>query len=251
MVKPHAHGLLAVALIVGLTSGAALADQTGFEVSDGFTVGGTWPAGWSGSSSVSTANPASGAQSIALASGTDLKFYPNYSISEPTRLCVDICPSDHVADEDLNYASYGHLYAFRQDYYFAGGMSFSLDDADDDGMPATLPTPDDFQIVFWNTSSFDAEVVGNFIPGQWYRYCMDIDPATGMVTHNLMELDGTPVAQRTYANSGNYLPQVSFYASQTPTGAAYVDNAYLGEVPEPASLGLLCLGAVAVLRRKK
>ncbi len=251
MITSQFRYALAVVLVGVLAVSAGASQITGFEVSDGFTVGGSWPAGWSGSASVSTANPAGGAQSIALSQSQNLVFSPFAAVSEPTELSVDICTSAHVPDEAFNFASYGHLYVYRQDYYFAGGLYFFLNDADDALGGYDLPAPAEYQIVFWNTSASQAEVVGAFAIDTWYRYTLSIDPSASTVTHNLALLDGTPVAERTYANSVTSVPQVYFYGSQAPS-PAYVDNAYFGEpIPEPATATLLVLGGLALIRRRR
>jgi MYXO-CTERM domain-containing protein len=244
------HSKLPIVVLL-VVAGVASAQQTGFEVSDGFEAGNPWPTGWSGDGVVSTANPASGAQSIQMAASQDMKYTANLPITEPTMLSVDICPGTHNPSKAENFLAYGHMYVYRQDYYFAGGVNFSLNDADDSLGGTEFPSADEYQIIFWNTSGGAAEVVGQFSPGTWYRYSLLIDPTAGTTTHTLTLLNGTPVAQRTYSNAVSSIPQVNFYGTNASSGAAYIDNAYIGEpIPEPAMMGLLGLGSLLMLRRR-
>ena len=61
-------------VLISLFGDNVFADiSTGFEVSDGFTVGGAWPAGWSssgsGTSGITTTSPAIGSQSLQVHQG--------------------------------------------------------------------------------------------------------------------------------------------------------------------------------------
>ncbi len=221
-------------LSVFFVSGLVLATQVvNFEVSDGFIIGQPLPAGWSASSSsggggagISTNYPASGSQSLmAYTAGGGsgyVYYYPNYSITAAgiVRIQIDIRPSDYVpTDRNFNFAGYGGVYFYRQDYYWCGGLIFKLEDYN--GSDYALP--DDFKITFLNGSS--QELIGYFSPGTYYRYSLTIDRAAGKCASRLEILGGGLVAERTYSNNVTSIPQI-YFAGAHPTPAYYDLFAY-------------------------
>ena len=161
------------------------AQKVGFEVSDGFTVGGVWPAGWSasvnagGTARVSTGCPSSGAQCLELYMGSggssNVKYYPSLSVSanQKTLIQFDIYPSSYVSsDGNFNFSGYGGVYVYDKNYYYIGGIIFELQDYNG----SDLAQWDDYKVKFMNSSQI--EHVGYFVPGTYYRYTVIIDRAT-------------------------------------------------------------------------
>lgn len=211
----------------------------GFEVADGFTVNGPWPSGWephasSGSTvAVTTNHPTEGSQGLELLAAAGGSAYVNYWVNLPipldrrTTISVDIVASNFSPPDEWNFSGYGNLAFYRQDYTWAGGLIFSLEDYDGYA-PAQA---NDFHIYFLSGSS--RELVGYFSPGVGYRYTVTIDRAAGTCAHRLDTLAGVLVAERTYSNSVSNIPLMSFTGSQNPGAPAYFDRLSIQVGPEP------------------
>lgn len=206
-----------------------------FEASEGFTPGGAWPAGFSatttggGIAQVSTDSPTHGSQCIALSQNLGsglINYYPNLPVpaGEKTVIQFDIRPGDYSPPDYFNFSGYGGLYIFDQDYYWIGGVNFELKDYDGYD-PASA---DDFKITFFNSAQM--EIVGIFIPGDYYRYTLIIDRITGTTTHSLDTLGGAPVASRSYTNSASIITWLYIGGTQAPGSCTYVDRLFFSSV---------------------
>jgi len=219
-------GLIFLCLFVFFASGTVRAGQViGFEVSEGFTVGGPMPSGWSASSSsggaagISTNYPVSGSQSLMACAGY-VEYWPNYPVGTGGKVCIqiDIRPSDYNPPNEFNFSGYGGVYFYNQDYCWAGGLIFKLEDYDGYS-PASA---DDFKITFLNNSS--QELIGYFARGTYYRYTLTIDRSAGKCSSRLDVLGGGMVAERTYNNNVSSIPYIYFAGSQTPSTPVYYDQ---------------------------
>ena len=228
-------------LMMGLSDFASADYHTGFEVSEGFAVGGPMPAGWSTSGSgsvvVSGLNVIAGSQNLEIHDA-----FANYTAelntvgSENFVIETMIRPSSYVAPE-YNFGGYGWMYAYSQGYEdFAGGVLFRVQDTNDlSGVEN--PTSDELQILFWQSAG-SQEVVGSFVPGAWYRYQIIIDSTNSTVTQRLEPLSGGVTIERVYARTITWIPLVVFAGDQYSFGEgsrAHFDEFSIGfeQPPEP------------------
>jgi len=89
----------------------------------------------------------------------------------------------------------------------------------------------------------------SFSTDRWLSATMDVDYATGAASLTI----GSQTANFPVADSGaNRLDQMIFTNSSTGGKLSVLDNIVVrvGEVPEPASLALVSLGALGLLRRR-
>ena len=218
--------LIGMALVFAVSC-SAVAQTVDFEVAEGFSVGGAWPAGWSSSSSgggvaqVSTLHPTSGLQCVEF--GTNLtgagwiKYYPSWGIPADTkmRLQFDIKASPYSPPNGFDYSGYGGIHVYDPGYAYLGGMLFALEAGD-------------FKLKF--LSVYQQLTVGTFVPGTYYRYTLIIDRAANETTHRLEVIGGGTVAERTYSFSAASIYYIYFAGSQTPGPTpAYADRLVFGE----------------------
>ena len=127
--------LMGVLVLFALVSVCTASPKIDFETSEGFTVGGVWPSGWSSSTTggISTGYPSSGAQCLELlymGSGVSstVTYSPSLAVStnQKTLIQFDIRPSAYNPPRYFNFSGYGGVYILDQNYSRIGGLIFDL-----------------------------------------------------------------------------------------------------------------------------
>jgi hypothetical protein len=111
-------------------------------------------------------------------------------------------------------------------------------------------------ILYQDPQGFFAETGTKAPFGQWNHYMLEMD----FNTHNYnVYYNGTKLATSTFIDPGivgfTDAPLAALAATlesiSTATGTAYYDNYRIDIVPEPTALGVIGLGSLALLRRRK
>jgi len=111
-------------------------------------------------------------------------------------------------------------------------------------------------LLDWNSTAEGhnlAHITEAVSEGTWRHVQLDYDPGSGNAYAKVALLDGTligEVIQYVGPLSGiDRLGMSTIGDGYGGTGVSYIDNVVLQQTPEPATMGLLGVGGVAVLRR--
>jgi len=252
MMSTYVRFAVAVVLIGGLAAAADASYITGFEESDGFTVSGDWPEGWPATTGVRVGTYWDNGGSQSLEVGLQAPYsrsVMSYTLAtaitpQPgvvTEVSVDIRAS-LAAQVPLDWATvgFGYFTANGIDGGCVGAVLFNKNYGS-----FNIKTADPQNPAFVSTGEY-------FAPGSSYHFATLIDWSAGTTTVRLTDLGGSLVHQVTVNSLPNGVKSFHFYGPDySDSFPAYFDNFYVGDVPEPATMSLLALGGLAVLRRRR
>lgn len=249
-----------MAVIAAASSVAGAAYLSSFEETDGFTVGGAMPTGWSATTHgvrIGTTHSTGFSQSLEVGKNGSSYAYATYQLpsaitSQPgvvTEISVNVRTSSGPVPGDTNFDSFGGVRITDSQGWPVGGVQFNLQDNSYD--PNSNPASS-FNIWTADPVNPSTMTTSDFAQGVWYRFTTLIDWSASTTTVRLTLLDGTSI----HEHSVNRLPpdvtQIRFNGiGYSDTMPAIYDDLYVGVVPEPATMGLLALGGVALLRRRR
>jgi MYXO-CTERM domain-containing protein len=257
--------------VVGGRAAPTVPYGTGFETVEGFGVGPVEPqANWTSSltnhawSSVSTAHPATGSQHLRTShpgagNPTGTYFAKNGDFGDGVVASVARTVSADISISELT-AGYtftaGHLFAngvtgfVGRLYFYPGDWSYDYDYGDiisieDDNCDGTVAVTEINEI---------GQYGGDL--GTYHNYRMEIDPnagACGTINYYrdnvLFHTGNMPFLVAGNPANANTIGATRFQGTSNLTGVGDFDNVSI--TPEPGSLALLGLGALALLRRRK
>jgi len=116
-------------------------------------------------------------------------------------------------------------------------------------------------VLQWGDVSSGGQAVfsSGFDANQWYHALLEWDPSAGTLYGRVTLLsDGSLVGEQTATGLGSItgidrlaISEVGHTYASGATAYGYIDNVVVSQTPEPATLSLLALGGLALIRRKR
>ncbi|MBN1553338.1 MAG: PEP-CTERM sorting domain-containing protein [Phycisphaerae bacterium] len=131
-----------------------------------------------------------------------------------------------------------------------GGLRFVIANVATNKDIGYICLTEDKYVTLNTTNGYDtARRLGTYDPGTWYQISLSWDASTETVTASFN--GGAPVSDSYKQSGAGNADQLLGYISNTvsTTFSGYVDDIVV--TPEPTTLGLLAMGGLALVRRRK
>jgi hypothetical protein len=132
---------------------------------------------------------------------------------------------------------------------------------DESNFRISVPTPGTIQVAAFDANPGTNGVVANITTSGWYTFKTTFEDSGGFVSNDMSVIDSsgnivgsfTGVSTLPFADLAgtNYGDWTTVWQNGFANDTLGIDNVEVGVVPEPASLSLIGLGSLALLRRRR